>query len=616
MERLKHVIPIFICVVGIAIFHRYSLLSGLDLVQADPNDSRFVLSILEHWFAVSKGRAAWDSPLMFYPQQGTLGYSDFSFGNVFLYVPARYFGVQPFTALNLVVIASSVLTFLFTYKLARIGLKTSPWIGSFIAYLFTFSWPRFCQSVHVQLQCSFFVPLTALLVLRIALAHKCGRPFSLLGNCCTLAAVFALFISTSYYLAFFTGLIIAGIVACAFISPALRSDSASLIFSRASSKCAGLILFFILLVPMLTVYLPAQKRSGGRIFAEALPYIPYPRDLLWMGGENLIWGHLADLYPHIAAPNWAELRIGFGAAWSATWTLAVLSVLVSLILPATRTRLLKLISRHTGIESAALGWLSVGVVVVVSMQLLALRYSSTISPWQIFFDWIPGASAARAVSRYVLVSSLVMAFVFGVVVQFIWNLSGTFGRRAATARAVILLLVFLSASEQIGRSVRYSGGAAIAQAHAIAEAIPPDCRAFFIEPKTKKFERSDISREQFNEARYLSANPDVAAIWPSGAWEHFVQYGRRELRFVDPEVAQDHRRHIEQYTYAVPLVASLICKPSVNGISGLVPQGWELMDIYHPQLAERLHYWLKERIAEVCVIQLDLDSLMLQTVGP
>ena len=607
MSLISRLIPFLLCLVGTFVYHRHSILSGLDLVQADTNDSRFITSILEHWFAVARGIANWNSPLMFYPEKGTLGYSDFLLGYAILYVPARFIGLQPHVALNVVVIISSLLTFTFTYFLTRRAVALQPWIAGVVAYLFTFSWPRFAQSAHIQLQCSFFIPLVIILLFFAADAHSRNRSMKVYLYCLSLAVVTSLFLSTSYYLAFFLALGLAAVLLCAVIVPATRRALLIFISKRYLPLLCASILNLILLIPMLSVYLPVQRQTGGRVFAEVLPYIPYLRDLIWMGTENFAWGAISERYPSIAAVNWAELRIGFGLVWSVTWCVCALCALLVAFNKRFRNKLSGIVSLYTSIDSKRLLWLLLGVVVVVSMQVIALRYPHILSPWRVFFKFLPGASAARSVARYVLVSSLLMSMVIGVFIQIVWRWSETLKRNRRPVRATLIVLIAITAAEQMGKTVYYSGEAALSQAQFIAAQVPSHCKAFFILPKTQKFERTNISRENFEEARYLAANPDVAAIWPGSAWDHFVQYGAKEMRFIDPVIASDHRKHVETYAYSIPIVAAMIGKPSVNGISGLVPKGWELMDVYHPLLSERLRSWLGEQIDEVCMIALDID---------
>ena len=65
--------------VGIALFHRATVMSGLDIVQADIGDSRLIVFLLNHWKETFGGVVGWSSPTMFFPL-GALGYSDMLLG--------------------------------------------------------------------------------------------------------------------------------------------------------------------------------------------------------------------------------------------------------------------------------------------------------------------------------------------------------------------------------------------------------------------------------------------------------------------------------------------------------------------------------------------------------
>jgi len=94
---------------GLLVFHRATLLSGFDIVQADIGDSRLVVFLLEHWNRVFAWNAAWASPSMFYPVEGVLGYSEMMFGTGVLYTVFRSFGLGLFQATNATLVLLSLL---------------------------------------------------------------------------------------------------------------------------------------------------------------------------------------------------------------------------------------------------------------------------------------------------------------------------------------------------------------------------------------------------------------------------------------------------------------------------------------------------------------------------
>jgi hypothetical protein len=108
------VLPLVIaalCGAGLTIvFHRYTVLSGFDLVQADAVDSRWSTIILEHWFKVFGGIGHWRSPPWFFPKGGTLGYSDVQLAMAIPYSVFRAFGAGTFVSLNFTLVLLSLLS--------------------------------------------------------------------------------------------------------------------------------------------------------------------------------------------------------------------------------------------------------------------------------------------------------------------------------------------------------------------------------------------------------------------------------------------------------------------------------------------------------------------------
>ena len=58
------------------LLHRHQFASGFDLFPGPRGDTRLIAYLCEHWYQVLHGKAQLLSPSMFYPVEGTLGYSD------------------------------------------------------------------------------------------------------------------------------------------------------------------------------------------------------------------------------------------------------------------------------------------------------------------------------------------------------------------------------------------------------------------------------------------------------------------------------------------------------------------------------------------------------------
>src|SRR5438105_2202138 len=87
----------------LAWFLKYTVTSRFDLIPGNIGDAKFLLYICEHWYQVFTGRASWLSPAFFYPQTGTLGFSDSLFLFGLVYSAFRSIGRDSYAAYEIVV---------------------------------------------------------------------------------------------------------------------------------------------------------------------------------------------------------------------------------------------------------------------------------------------------------------------------------------------------------------------------------------------------------------------------------------------------------------------------------------------------------------------------------
>src|SRR5260370_17741634 len=111
---------------GFALVFRRWLLSGFDAAFGDDEDGYLALALVEHWRHVLTGAVHWTDPIFFFPQHGALGYTDafFLFGVV--HAPLRLACVDAFTALMLVIAATSAIGFLCFRRLAARPFEIPP----------------------------------------------------------------------------------------------------------------------------------------------------------------------------------------------------------------------------------------------------------------------------------------------------------------------------------------------------------------------------------------------------------------------------------------------------------------------------------------------------------
>jgi hypothetical protein len=574
-------------------------LTGLDRVQADPGDSRFIAFLLEHWNNVLHGRADWRSPPIFWPVRGTLAYSDGLVGMGIVHSALRT-GLGVFAAMNAQLILLSLATFAAAYALFARGFGLSVLAATLGAYFFAFSWPRFAQLVHVQLQ------FTALLPLLLLLALECVRDGRALTRCgfvwriWTFITLLALLLATTLYYAVFAalGLTVAGVICLA--NGTSRSHLVRIARRHAASLIGAAVLAGLLIGPIVAFYLPLVHESGARQWSEVLSFLPRPTNLLWMGRENWVWGWLFSRWPEpTIAARWPELRIGAGLIASCAWAYA--AGWSAFLLIARRRRLDK--------RSA-----SIAVVIVTGLilQLLMMRLPGDASLWWAVWRLFPGAGGVRAVARLELLVTLAMGLAFAWALDRVLArvLTGTaWPRTRGLLAACIAVLVAVGSVEQIGRVQGYSGSRAEALAREVGRDLPPICTAAYVVAPPDL-----ISDEaHFDPQAYLAANPDVAANWRGTPWEHYAKYGRAEQRPLDAAAENRHLALVYFANYTIPLAAALSGMPVVNGLSGWQPPGWHLFDVLVPNARQWLAEWLAlrgEKQDAVCVVPVRLTTVM------
>ena len=564
-------IPSLAAIVGLFIFHRYSLLTGLDRVQADTGDSRFVAFLLEHWNNALHARIAFNSPPIFWPEQNTLAYSELLVGMGVIHAILRT-GLGVFAAMNLQLILLSLATFATAYLLLKRGFRLSVWAATVGAYFFAFSWPRFAQLAHVQLQFTALIPLMTLLALEcLRDGRQLTRP-AFAWRAGTFVALLVLTLATTIYYAIFTALAgCAAILLCLTISPA-RTHLAATLRRQAIPLAASALLGAVLLAPIIHVYLPVLRTSHGRPWTEVTPLLPTVADLFWMGPENLVWGWLFERWPAATILlQRAEFRIGVGAIASLTW-------IATLVWAATAASKPKRLDPTTG---------SIVVVILTGLvlQLLMLRLTGDRSAWWLIWRYFPGAIGLRGISRLEILVTLSMALGIGVLID----------RARPSWRPLIAALAIIGAIEQLGATQSYSGASAETLSRRVGGEIPATCKAAYIiaPPDLLPPAPSPVDAAHFDPQAYLAANPDVAASWKGTPWEHYELFGRAEGRSLDPAYAIRRGATLFfAYNYTIPLAAALRGIPVVNGISGWEPPGWHLFDVLAPDAPNHLADWL------------------------
>lgn len=453
---------------GLAYFFWPMFSTGMDVVPGDIGDARFIQGILEHWFQVARGAAAWRDPPMFYPVHGVLGYSDGLFLYAVPYVLLRFAGSTPVVAyvvtLCLVLAAgyASALWFL------RRVLGVSAGIAIVAALTWTFSNLAIVKMVHVNMYAMAFVPLAFGLAWRAVEALNAGRGLNRAGV--LLAILVALLLYTSFYMGWFTLLLLAPWAAiCAVHRLLCDRSGARLLAARLWSTrwaIAGLaIVFAVCLLPFVATHLPVYLGvQAGRGWEEILPLLPRPIDFINLGKGNVLWGWLARTVTMSSHPYAGELAMGLPPGLIVIF-LVTLAVQLGRVARACRTRDRSCTS--TEIAVTCLGLL-------VPLCWIAMLRVGDGSLWSAIHSLVPGGGAVRAVFRLQMLLHLMMLALIGVALDRIWRQ----GHRRWIVGAVLVILVI----EQLNTSRTTYDARAEAARVALIAPPPAQCRFFAIAP--------------------------------------------------------------------------------------------------------------------------------------
>jgi hypothetical protein len=441
---------------SVAFFFRAQIFNGFSILFGDRNDGVIQVAILEHWYEVVRGHAAWNVTGYFYPHADTLGYNDGYLLYGLIYSVFRALGADPFLATELVNVVVKTIGFFAFHWFARraVGLGyRSALLG---AVLFVIANNSLAEALHAQLLSVCFAPLMAGLLWQAGLALVHGRRIR--GIACGLCAAlfYGAWMLTTFYMAWFFGffLLLLAASAAAAIAPEARALAWRTAWREAGPL--GLIAagFVICLVPFVRVYVPIGLAAGMHRFSEVMLYSPSVLDIVSVGTSNWLYGGLdrsVNLWLRPTFPLFSERTVGFppvllllfGAGLVRAW-LRRRDAAAALIV--------------AGAGAALLGWL------------LVLQFRG-FTAWHLVYALVPGAKAVRVPARFFIFLD------FPVTLLAVWALEGLGPLLPPVAMAALSLLL-------LAEQVSLSSPTALhrrQQLHFLATLPPPpaDCRAFY-----------------------------------------------------------------------------------------------------------------------------------------
>lgn len=453
---LRAVVLIVACALAVALFFHVQILNGFTFLFSDRNDGVIQVAVLEHWYDVVRGRAAWNVTGYFYPHADTLGYNDGYLLYGLVYSIFRAFGTDPFLSTELVNVVVKIVGFFAFYGFARRVIRLRFDLCVLGAMLFVMADNSLMEANHAQLLSVAFAPLMASLLWESGVALAQRKRVRGIGFGLAAALFYGAWMLTTFYMAWFFGFFLILVVVVGAILPGFPARRLVWQTLRFEAPAVGVIAvgFVAALVPFLSVYLPMARAGEVHTFAEVMLYSPSVLDIVNVGTGNWLYGGLDrsyNLWLRPALPLFSERTVGFTP---------LLLVLFAVGIVRTWLR------RREPI--AAL--LAAGGGAAVLGLLLVLHFRG-FTAWHLVYGFVPGAKAVRAIARYLIFLD------FPLILIAVWALESIWPRLPAAARVVSAALLL---AEQIVLTPPIALDRA-QQMRFLASLPPPpaDCRAFY-----------------------------------------------------------------------------------------------------------------------------------------
>ncbi|HZE97369.1 MAG TPA: hypothetical protein VE981_10115 [Planctomycetota bacterium] len=437
-------IPLAFWAGGLSLAHGPMIASGLGRVQGDLGDPRLQHYMLEHgyrWMARDPVHSRfWDAPI-FYPAPNASAYSDTLIGALPLYAIWRIAGVPADIAFPLFILMASSVNFGCAFLLLRSGLGCRRVPSGFGAFLFAFASARIAQLGHPQLLPAFYGVLAVYALIRV-LGTESIRPSLPWLTLWAVSLVGQTY--SSFYLAWFLWIALGLALFWAVALPSLRPRTLAALKRHGPGIAGAVAVAGLCMIPFLRHSLQASSTLGVREYDEIDLYLPRLQCWIQFGPEHWLYGWLSsarlfDQLPFRSTEN--ALGLGFvTVALSARgiWEL-----------------------RKTPFGSILLA-------VSLSLLLWTARFPGGASAWSLAYLIVPGAQAARVVTR--VSQLLLLPAAIGAAV---WL------DRSRWQQPVLAVIVVLALLEQGRRTPTYDRREARDSVAAIARRVDPSRAAFY-----------------------------------------------------------------------------------------------------------------------------------------
>ena len=366
----------------------------------------------------SPARSYWSDPLYFYPERGTLGYTDALFLVGAVYAVFRAFGADVFTAYMLAISVLAMAGFVGFFRLAvrHFAMRLPPPPSGRSCSPSPMSMRSSSSMCRPIVPCCFHWLCDLVLSAWRSMEHWRSTILSIAAG-----LLYAALFLTAFQTAWFFGcylLLLAPLHPLVFGLAQSRMLLGEMLVTKRHVVLGFAVGFAVGIAPFLSLYLPVILSGRSRDFAEVASNMPGWRDLLNVTPENAVWGDLLRWLGIVGRPHRppSEVELAFTPAVLAVFLIGI----VMLLSPSRR-------------DDGNRWFVILGAAVIIGW-LMQMDYGG-VRPWQAVWAFVPGAGAVRYTFRSQLVANLFVALV---VARILMELART---RVATLPLAALLIV-------------------------------------------------------------------------------------------------------------------------------------------------------------------------------
>lgn len=446
---------------------------GIDSMFGDLGDGRLNNLFVEHWYRFFTGKEQFSDMRIMYPTENTLGFSDCMLGFGIPYSILRMLGVHMYPAFKCILIGCHCYGTIALLHFLHKNLKLN--IPSALVGVVVFSFSNYYQLKvgHCQLFAVSLIPGFLILVYKFFESLSKTRLRRIYGVSCVLYLEWMLY--TAYYPIFFLMffiLLFTIVVLSVFALRKVNLLGPTLQFIKANR---GEVLGYAILggavaVPFLKVYLSSMRSFGSRSWGEVSSMLPSALDFVNVSNNNILYGKLFS--------NFYLTETTCGFPFVTFFFLIAITIFYYNQYIRSSTVL-----RNNAAQLPDNTKLYVQTALSLSILLLMVLLLSDrgYSLWYFVYLLVPGASAVRAVSRYLLFLGLPAGILLA------WFCGGFSEKKSALRKtAVFLLAVFLYVENMT--SFQLGGWSSTSQSNFIesVSAPPEDCEIMYLLPDKKQ----------------------------------------------------------------------------------------------------------------------------------